>query len=545
MYNLMITVAIFGMSSGMNMLVEVISADMSRLSEELAEAHSVRLYSRGGHFTKEQMIPVYFMLIYGCSEDDEYNNFLFGLKDDICKLRKKLNKPFAFIDSPLDEPSESDRLAFSAVDQSSEASIISGLCMQINIRNGLKRTGLAQKALGDMLSLSRTNIFEIGMSLVVKMNLIANSIDAGDSNEIPLIMYYGIPKPEDVLFLCYAQRCGFDVICVSPDKSAEHAFAVCPFADKIQKEELPQSRRVTPFPRKMVKAKIATVAYNAERELDTMLYSGDTMFRDRQFVKMDSAVLKTTFDEISILWDQEAKYRSGFTVRGDRVIVPTIFAKVNGVPDRDVKEYWNMVDEMLTPTSIYISKSPSYRKPGLSVARMYAPFHDGKKLDIAAIKRSQLNKYGFLSDELQDLIFEKIQAVIDDGMLEFESEFEMIDYVMYAGLNLDKSILQLLQGYDYTKEIPKIVVADTIEEPFSKLECTQLLLFSYLGFDVIIFSPSGYRDIEVYVSDDAFETHNAGDYLYNLSAPRLKIPSAPRVKKQKGGLFPNLFKKGR
>ena len=122
-----------------------------------------------------------------------------------------------------------------------------------------------------------------------------------------------------------------------------------------------------PFPQKMVKAKIATVAYSAERELDTALYGGDTIFRDRQFEKMDSAVLKTTLDEIFILWDQPAKFRSGFAVRGDRVVVPTIFAKINGVDDGDLKSYWRQVEEMITPLTTYIIKSPSYKRPPSSM----------------------------------------------------------------------------------------------------------------------------------------------------------------------------------
>ncbi len=514
---------------------------MNKLSADLAEEHSVRLYSRGGHFTKEQMIPVYFMLIYGCSSEDNYNNFLYGLRDDI----KKSRRPFAFMDTPLDEPSDAVRAAFSSIDTSSDAAIISGLCLQLDINGDSNRTLLAQKVLGDMLSYSKGNVFDIGVSLVVKLNMIANAIDTGSSDKIPVIMYYGIPTPQDVLFLCYAQRCGFDVICACPDKAVLNVFNMCPFADKLQKEELPDSKAVMPFPQKMVKAKIATVAYNAERELDTMLYSGDTMFRDRQFTKMDSAVLKTTFDEISILWDQPAKFRSGFAVRGDRVIVPTIFAKISGVDDGEIKPYWDMVEEMLTPDSIYIIKSPSYKRPNLSVSRLYAPYHDGKQLNIDMIKKSQLNKYGFLSEELQDLIFEKIQAVINDGLLEMDSDLEMVDYVMYAGLNLDRSVLRLLQKYDFTKDIPKFIVVDAIEEPFSKLECTQLLLFSYLGFDVLIFSPAGYRDIETHVSDDAFETHTFNEFMYNVSVPRFKIPTEPRTKKQKGGLFSKLFKKGR
>ena len=529
------------MISGMNTLVEVISADMNKLSQDLLEGHSVRLYSRGGHFSKNQMIPVYFMLIYGCYDNDTYNNFLYSLRDDI----KKTTRPFAFIDTPLDEPSETDKLAFADIDRSDSNDIISGLCAGISIKGDSGRTMLAQKVLGDMLSLSRADIFDVGMSLVVKLNLVANSIDTGASDEIPMIMYYGNPTPQDVLFLCFAQRCGFDVICISPDKSCENTFLMCPFADKIQKEQLPESSAVMPFPQRMVKAKIATVAYNAERELDTMLYGSDTMFRDRQFAKMDSAVLKTTFDEINILWDQPAKFRSGFAVREDRVVVPTIFAKINGVDDGNLKDYWDMVEDMLTPDSIYIIKAPSYKRPDLNVSRLYAPFHNGTRLDIEKISSSPLNKFNYLSEELQALIFEKMQAVIDDNLLELDDPQETVEYVMYAALNLDKSVLRLLQKYDYTKDIPKFIVVDAIEDPFSKLECTQLLLFSYLGFDVIIFSPSGYRDIEAYVSDNAFETHTFNEFKYNVNVPRFKIPSSPRAKKQKGGLFKNLFKKGR
>ncbi|MCM1525287.1 MAG: YceG family protein [Ruminococcus sp.] len=526
----------------MNTLVEVISADISRLSEYILEDHSVRLYSRGGHFSREQMIPVYFMLIYGCYEDDKYNNFLYSLKDDVMKT----SRPFAFLDGPMKEPDGKDRLAFSGIDIGDKSGCISGLCGQISIGGDKRRTLLAQKALGDILSMSRTDVFEIGMTLAFKLNVLANGIDVGGSKEIPLIMYYGNPSPEDVLFLCFAQRSGFDVICVSPDKSCAEMFNRCPFADKLQKEELPYSKPVTPFPERLVKTKIATVAYNAERELDTMLYGGDTVFRDRQFSKMSSAVLKTTLDEIFILWDQQAKYRSGFAVRGgDRVIVPTIFAKLNGVDDGDMKRYWDMVEELLTPDTIFISKGAAYKRPDLNVSRLYSAYHDGNRLNIPKLKASPLNKFTYLSEELQDLIFEKMQEVIDEGMLRLDSPAETVDHVMYTGLNLDKTILRCLQRYDFTKDIPKMIVVDAVEDVFSKVESTQLLLFSYLGFDVLIMSPCGYRDIEVYVDSGAFETHTLNEFVYNVNVPRFKIPTEAKKKKQKNGIFKNLFKKGK
>ncbi|MBQ5332829.1 MAG: hypothetical protein J6K92_06180 [Oscillospiraceae bacterium] len=526
----------------MNTLVDVISADMNRLTEDLLENHSARLFSRGGHFTKDQMIPVYFMLIYGCEDnEDAYSNFIFGLKDDI----KKTSRPFTFLDTPLDPPNPEERLPFSGIDHTTTGGTISGLCSMIEIRNDPDRTLIAQKALGDMLSLCRTDMFEAGMALVYKLNLIANTMGTGESDEIPIIMYYGNPTADDVFFLCYAQRCGFDIVCISPDKSCLTMFERCPFADKLQKLQLPQSKPVMPFPTKIVKAKISTVAYSAERELDTALYGGDTIFRDRQFEKMDSAVLRTTLDEIFILWDQPAKFRSGFAVRGDRVVVPTIFAKINGVEDGDLKAYWRQVEDMITPFTTYIIKSPSYKRPATSMLSSYSRFLSGTRLDIEGLMRSPLNKYGFLSEPLQMLIFEKMQAAIDDGMLELDSPEESALYIIHVGLNLDRTVLRSLQKYDFTKDIPKFVVVDAIEEPFSKLECVQLLLLSYLGFDVLVLSPSGYRDIEAYVSDDAFETHTLNEFKYNVSVPRFKTPDEAKYQKQKNGLFKKLFRKGR
>ena len=90
---------------------------------------------------------------------------------------------------------------------------------------------------------------------------------------------------------------------------------------------------VQPFPQKLVKAKVATVAYSAERELDTMLYGDNTIFRAFQFSDMQSMTLKTTYEEIDILWHQDVKYRSGFEIRDNKVIVPNIFAKISGVKD--------------------------------------------------------------------------------------------------------------------------------------------------------------------------------------------------------------------
>ena len=519
-------------------LVETISADMTHLTQSLLEDHSIRLYSRGAHFTKNELIPVYFLLIGGMNDEDDYLNFLYNLKNDILKN----GKPFAFLDEELKVPPE-DLALLNTIDTSSNTSVISGLCSLVDVNGDPDRTLIAQNALGDMLSGIQTDLISVCGLLPLKLRFLSRAIGV-TSRTIPLIMYYGNPTAADTMFMCYASKCGFDVVCVSSEESALEIFEKCPFSKGLQRELLGNFGTLPPFPDSPVKARIKTNAYKAERELDSMLYSGDTMFRDMQFQKMTSGVLQTTYDEIELYWDTEAMYRPGFRVDGDMVTVPVIFSKLCGVPEGKVKEYWLKIEDMLTPRSMYMVKSVAYKNLSMSVARSFLPYHNGKQLDIPALISSKLHKYGYLSNSLQELIFEKAQAIIDDGLLNIPDESELVSYVLYVAINLNQSVTRLLQQYDFTKEVPKIVVVDTIEDPFSKLECTQLLMLSYLGFDIIIYSPSGFRNIETFVSQDAFTTHNIGEFTYNLKAPQFRIPTTTRAQR-KQGFFKKLFGKGR
>ena len=116
--------------------------------------------------------------------------------------------------------------------------------------------------------------------------------------------------------------------------------------------------------------------------------------------------------------------------------------------------------------------------------------------------------------------------------------------MLYVGTNLEREILKLLQKYDFTKDIPKLIIIDVIEDTFSKIECIQLVLFNLLGFDMLVYTPTGYRNIETFVSDAAFETHTMNEFEYNVHIPKFKIPDSIPEPSGKG-LFGKLFKKGR
>ena len=524
--------------------VQIITTAADSLSQDLCESHIGRLESRGGVFTADQLTPVYCAALVGCGNDeDQYSNLLFGIRDDLIRADKLV----IFKDTKFDNPMNNEVIRFGGIDRSSRVKIISGLCARIEIPCSSEKTELARRALNDMLSSSNDPdgvLYNKGVKLASWFSRCIGSSPEFRTGlrQIPIIIYYGMITPLEVMLLHLLSCSGFDVLYICPDKSCLTVLKENNFRDRMQIFELENSKPVMPYPDKEVRTKVATVAYNAERELDTVLYGGDTMFRDFQFSDMEAAVLKTTYDEIDVLWNEFARFRTGFSVKGQRVVVPTIFAKISGIRDGNVNAYWDEVRDKLTPNTILTVKSPAYRAPDKSMLRKYDPYHDGHHLFVGKLKQSPMNPYGFLSDELQLLILNKIQEAFDSGYLMIDDR-EKMQQLIFAGLNLDRNVLRILQKYDFTKEIPKFIVIDTIEDTFSIMECTQLVLLGMLGFDILIYTPTGYRDLETFISPTAYELHQMNEYKYNLSVPKFKIPD--KVQPKKGGLFQNLFRKGR
>lgn len=81
------------------------------------------------------------------------------------------------------------------------------------------------------------------------------------------------------------------------------------------------------YPEESSQVKMGTVAYHAERELDTLMYQDTGMYRNMQYGKANIISLQTMYEEIKILWDQELKYRPDFSVVDGVVNIPVILQK--------------------------------------------------------------------------------------------------------------------------------------------------------------------------------------------------------------------------
>lgn len=521
-------------------LVKRLDTTAAGIFEDFLTDRKTRVIRNGGVYTEDGEIPVYCAALIGCDDDAAYTNMLVQFKEKFAGSKKQL----IFIEKPLENPNAEEVKALGAVTATSTEGMIDSLTLLIKLNGDNTRTALAQRALKDVLQSlntgNRTLIYNYGSKFVTWLYRCTQARKYSVVYEdIPVVLYYGDISQSEVYFLNYLSRCGFDVIYITPNKQMLQTATQKNLDGRMQIFELANSKESGKYPDKPVKMKAATVAYNAERELDEMLYGGDAgIYRSFQFPNSRSLTLKTTFDEIGILWKEQAKFRSGFTTAGNLVTVPNIFAKISGVQDGNMGAYWDMVRAKLTPETILTINKPQPSQQSATDLSAYRAFYRNGEIDAEKLKASTLNKYSYLPDRLQDMLFYKIQEAISSGFFKLTGD-ELMCAVLHYGMSFDKELLRLIQGFDFTKEIPKLVYIDAIEDVFTLGECIKAVLCSIIGFDVIIFTPTGYKNIEAFVKNDAFEEHIMNEFVYNVEIPKLKIPA----EEKSSGLFSRIFKK--
>ncbi len=521
--------------------VQRLSTTAAGIFEDFMVDRRTRVVKSGGVFTEDGVIPVYCAALIGFDDEAVYSNMLLKFKEGFAGSKKQL----IFIEKPLANPTADEIKLLGSVTRNSTSDMIDDLALRIKLNGDPVRTALAQtelrKLLNELYTGNQTVTFNYGSKLISWLYRCTQARKyAVQYEDIPVILYYGAISQSELYFLNFMSRCGFDVIYITPDKQLLDLVIDRNQGGRMQIFQLPQSRESGSYPDKPVKMKMATVAYSAERELDTMLYGGDAgIFRDFQFPNSQTVTLKTTLEEIGILWKQEARFRQGFATSGNLVTVPNIFAKISGVKDGNISAYWEEIRGRLTPETILRVKEAKDPQPGDLDLSAYRSFCRNGKIDTERLKASTLNRCSYLPDRIQDMYLFKMQEAVDSGFLKLSGD-ELMCSVLHYGLNMDKEFMKMLQSFDFTKQLPKLIWIDPVEQTFTLEECVQLVLCSLIGFDILIYTPTGYKNLETFVSADAFEEHTLNEFMYNVEVPKFKIPSETR----NSGFFGRLFRKG-
>lgn len=329
----------------------------------------------------------------------------------------------------------------------------------------------------------------------------------------------GCKNSNEALLMKLLARLPCDVLILVPNLNVK-----CCLEDKLLYEENNLSSMNTArFPTESASLQMGTIAYHAERELDTLMYQDSGIYRNQQYSRANTVTLKTMYEEIALLWNEELKYRPNFSTVDDVVNMPVIFAKISGVKDGDLNAYWNSIHELVDNDTLLITDPPYVENNEYNEMKSYSTefFKKGRVMK-EVIKNHQSYKYGYLREEIQDYMLEKLQLLIDSrlirGTFENGTEYTIVATV----LNLSPELVRRIQSFDFTKKNPKLVYVIADESIISLEDSIITGFLNLIGFDIAFFVPTGYQSIEKYFNTQTMEEHQIGQYMYDLRVPDIR-----------------------
>lgn len=462
-----------------------------------------------------------FIRINGVEDKASYLNELFQFRLEL----KNRQRHFTVLEETIPRPTVEEINSIQRKNYNSTGQMLLDLSKYIRYTANQDLERLMKKAFVDVLSLEEqaaganvNRLINKAVYLLCWLKRYQSELFVNwKAPDIGCLIYLGGCQNEnEAMFLRFLSRLPADVLLLKPNLH----MSCCLRDDTLYEVHYEQSMAVGRFPGENDAVCMGTAAYHAEQELDTIIYQDSGLYRNQQYEKAVSVILRTMYEEIAILWDQEVKYRPNFSVTDNQVNIPVIFAKVSGVKDGQVSRYWADIKALATGDAYVIRQAPYIRPGDENPVKPYAAgfFKNGKLLK-EKIKTHACYQYGFLREEMQEHILDKLKLLIDSrlirGTFENGTEYTIIATV----LNLSKEIVRLLQRFDFTKKNPKLIYIHTSESMIS-LEDTILTAFlSLAGFDVVFFVPTGYQSIEKYFNRQMAEEHQVGEYMYDLRPP--------------------------
>lgn len=335
--------------------------------------------------------------------------------------------------------------------------------------------------------------------------------------EVGVFLLFGACSGDnEALFLRLLAKLPVDVLVLLPDLNAPCVLKDPALLDLHKEHSLP----MTDFPVEPSQMRVRTAAYQAEREMDSILYQNTGLYRAKQHQKAEAVTLQTMYEEIGLLWDQELKYRPGFAAEGDTVTLPVLLEKICGIKDGPILPYWLDIKKLVTPETTLVTKLPWQTGLEANPMKPYATqlLRQGR-LQREKIKQHKDYPYGILRPEIQDYLLDKLQVLLDEkliaGTYQNGTEYTIVSTI----LGLPKDLLRRIQNFDFTKKNPKLIIISTTEETLSLEDSILVAFLNLVGFDILFFVPTGYQSIEKYFQKPFANEHQLGPYRYDLQVP--------------------------
>lgn len=343
--------------------------------------------------------------------------------------------------------------------------------------------------------------------------------------ESPKILYYGDIKPHEIYLLIFLNNIGCDVLYLTTEEQKDKHFL------EIDKDEayttLQVNEKTAPmqdFPVVEKAIRKTTTAFNASRQLENIIYSGDVgLYKPWQLEDYDlrQVTLRTTYDELKILWKEDSKIRPEFKTDNGIVYIPNLFAKISGTKEI-IEEYWqdyralSKHQNTVEFTKVPFTKNNFSRQDIYSIAFM---MDKNGNINKEALMTSNYYKFSYLRTSLQRILVEKIDELMktDNFKRSIDNNFRLL--ILMVILNIDEKLLKLIETFDYPGVIPKVVIYNNTKDSFSDEDAIILAFLNSMGFDIAIFTPTNYNTIEQKLKEDMFDKFQLPSIQYDLMIP--------------------------
>ena len=335
-------------------------------------------------------------------------------------------------------------------------------------------------------------------------------------NETPYLLYFGNTNINDEIHLLILNEIGFQIIFINPRLKIEN-----PFIKQLTLNEeiifqnyancdklfLRIAKAKEPIVIKNNSQIIQTVAKKAKDEFSANMYKNNSIFKPWQFKKgfTSPIYIDAVIEDIKTYWNQDARFREGFEIKNETieslqeikecVYIPNFFTKINGsyFNKIDYKELVNFTkNSQLTifKTSTELLK-PTFNKEDM-FSLMFVMSYD--KVDFDKIKNHKLYNLSRVNVDVQKFIINKYNEFVQ----KFKNNVQQTDliYLLASIINSDLEFIKLIENFDFPFRIPKIVIYLKDRESFDLNNSLFIHYLNLIGFDIIIFSPTGSESIE-------------------------------------------------
>ncbi|MGE7675291.1 YceG family protein [Lysinibacillus sp. NPDC094403] len=341
------------------------------------------------------------------------------------------------------------------------------------------------------------------------------------TDDFPKVVWYGETTISQRYFLLLLMELGCDVLIFHPAKVDEFAEIDSTDAFSITHSYASQTT-LQPFPDKM-RDRQATVGYRSSQHFEQLMHDQQSgVFKPWQFKDClpRSLTLRMTYDDIFIYANEKAMVRPKFEVIKDEVIIPVIFAKISGVSSRR-EEYWHYMHQLITSQqTVFVQEFPFVTTSRANYHFHYKHCLVNGELSVERIVQSDWWQYGDLTLELQHAIAHTIKTSCEQPMLKQQPNEPLYDLQLFLFKQLTmipQEILRLLQSFDYSQEVPKLVLYQAPQQPALSREDIVLLAFlNRFGIDIVLYNPTGKLDLEKYLQEDTFDVHRLEHMLFDL-----------------------------